>query len=238
MQNLSDIAYLRGIDVGIVQSDVLAYALRENIVPGIATMVKYIAKLYDEEVHVLARPEVGSVEQLAGKRVNFDVLGSGTAMTASLIFGALKVRVEPVHDTQANALQRLKDGEISALVYVAGKPASLFTGVPAGSGLHFLALPLSSELIETYLPSSLTAASYPSLVMGDAAVETLAVGAVMAAYGWAPGTERYGKLMRFVSALTDRFAEFQKAPRHPKWREVNLSAQVPGWTRLVVQRPG
>jgi uncharacterized protein len=237
VQNLSDIAWLRGIDVGIVQSDVLAYALRENSVPGIGVMVKYIAKLYDEEVHVLARPEITAVEQLAGKRVNVDVQGSGTAMTASLIFGALKLQVTQVNDTQANALQRLKDGDIAALVYVAGKPASLFTGLPQGSGLHFLPLPLSPELIETYLPSTLTAASYPALVSGDAAVETLAVGAVMAAYAWQPGTERHTKLMRFVAALTDRFAEFQKPPRHPKWREVNLSARVPGWSRLTAADP-
>ena len=234
LQNIADIIYLRGIDVGIVQSDVLAYVLRENRFPGIARAVSYIAKLYDEEIHVLARPEVKAIGDLAGKRVNIDVKGSGTAMTASLLFGTLQVAIQPVHDTQNNALRQLQDGEIAALVYVAGRPASLFTAIPPDSGLHFLPIPPAAALIETYLPAQLSSAAYPSLIRPDAPVETIAVGAVMASFNWQPGTERYTKVARFIAALSGQFAQFQRAPRHPKWREVNLAAEVPGWTRFAL----
>jgi hypothetical protein len=54
----------------------------------------------------------------------------------------------------------------------------------------------------------------------------------MAAYAWPPNNERHRKVARFVEAFFSRFPDFLRPPRHPKWREVNLAAQVPGWTRF------
>ncbi|MDI3307910.1 MAG: TAXI family TRAP transporter solute-binding subunit [Acetobacteraceae bacterium] len=233
LQNIQDILALRGVDIGIVQSDVLAYARQQRLLPGLDSLIQYIAKLYDEEVHILAHRNIERMEDLAGKPVNFDVRGSGTAMTASLVFDRLGVQVRPTHDTQDLALEKLKRGEIAALVYVAGKPARLFTGLPQGTGLHFMPVPMNDALLETYLPSRFIHADYPALVPEDAPVDTIAVGAVMAVYAWQPGTERYRKVARFVDALFDKFSAFQQPPRHPKWREVNLASQVPGWTRFA-----
>ncbi len=232
VQNIADILYLRGIDIGIVQSDVLAYARAQRLFPGVTQLVHYITKLYDEEVHILARRDIQRVQDLAGKPVNVDVQGSGTALTASLIFASLGLDVTMTHHPQDTALERLRQGEIAALMYVAGKPARLFTAIPAGSDLHFLPLPLTPALLETYLPAELAQAQYPNLVPEGRPVETVAVGAVMATYAWQPGTERYRKVSRFVEAFNAQFDTFLRPPRHPKWREVNLRAQVPGWTRF------
>ncbi|WP_439576355.1 TAXI family TRAP transporter solute-binding subunit [Elioraea sp.] len=232
IQNMRDIVLLRGIDIGIVQSDVLAFARREQLLPGIDRLVQYITKLYDEEIHLLARTDVASVRELAGTTVNVDVRGSGTAMTSSLVMEALGVPVQLAHDPQDLALTKLRNGEIGAMVYVAGKPARLFSGIAPGSGLRFVPIPATPALLETYLPSSLVSADYPNLIPAGGEVETIAVGAVMAVYAWQPGTERYRKVSRFVHAFTRRFDEFLRPPRHPKWREVNLAAQVPGWTRF------
>jgi TRAP transporter TAXI family solute receptor len=232
VQNLRDIVLLRGIDIGIVQSDVLAFARREQLLPGIDRLVQYITKLYDEEIHLLAREDVRSVRDLAGRIVNVDVRGSGTAMTSSLVLEALGVNAQIAHDPQDVALTRLRNGEIGAAVYVAGKPARLYAGIAPGSGLHFIPIPATPGLLETYLPSTLSSADYPNLIPAGTEVETIAVGAVMAVYAWQPGTERYRKVARFVHAFTRRFDEFLRPPRHPKWREVNLAAQVPGWIRF------
>ncbi|MBC9206261.1 TAXI family TRAP transporter solute-binding subunit [Roseomonas aerophila] len=236
VQNITDIMLLRGIDVGIVQSDALAYARGRRLVPGIDSMIQYIAKLYDEEIHILAHADIRTLQDLAGKTVNIDVPGSGTAMTAALVFGLLGIQPRMAQDTQDVALTRLRQGEIAAMVFIAGKPARLFSGVPAGSGLHFLPIAATPALIETYLPSTLGAADYPGLVPQGKSVETIAVGAVMAVYAWQPGTERHRKVARFVEAFQSRFPAFLQAPRHPKWKEVNLAAQVPGWTRFNAVR--
>jgi TRAP-type uncharacterized transport system substrate-binding protein len=195
-------------------------------------LVQYITKLYDEEIHLLAREDVRSVRDLAGRTVNVDVRGSGTAMTSSLVLEALGVNAEIAHDPQDLALTKLRNGEIGGMVYVAGKPARLYTGIAPGSGLHFVPIPATPPLLATYLPSALSSADYPNLIPAGTEVETIAVGAVMAVYAWQPGTERYRKVARFVHAFTRRFDEFLRPPRHPKWREVNLAAQVPGWTRF------
>jgi len=234
VQNISDIMFVRGIDIGIVQSDALAYVRRQRLFPGSDQLIQYIAKLYDEEVHLLAARDITRVEDLNGRAVNVDLRGSGTAMTASLVFEALGVQPQMVNDTQDLALEKLRRGEISALMYVAGKPARLFSSIPADSGLHFLPLPLNPALLETYLPAELGTEQYPGLIPAGQKVETIAVGAVMAAYAWQPGTERYRKVATFIDALYAKFDTFLRPPRHPKWREVNLSAQVPGWTRFAV----
>ena len=233
IQNIGDVLHLRGIDIGIVQSDVLAYAKRERIYPNLDNRLRYITKLYNEELHVLARPDITRIEDLAGQKVNFDGQGSGTHMTASLIFDRLGITVEPTTDDQALALEKLRAGEIAALVYVAGKPTRLFTDIKAADGLHFLPVQPTPELLETYLPSRLGSADYPMLIEPGQDVETVAVSAVMAVYNWEAGHDRNRKVSRFIDAFFGRFGEFLEPPRHAKWKEVNLAAEVPGWTRFA-----
>jgi len=232
IQNIADILFLKGVDIGIVQSDVLAYVKRERLYPDADKSIEYITKLYNEEVHLLVGKGIAGIADLGGKKVNFDVANSGTAMTASLIFERLKTPVEPVYSDQALALDKLRRGEIAALVYVAGKPASLFRDIKAEEGLHLLALPLDPALLETYLPSQISHADYPALVPEGDTVDTVAVGAVMAVYNWAPGSDRYRKVARFVDAFFEQFPALLEPSRHPKWKEVNLAAQVPDWTRF------
>lgn len=233
-QNLSDLLYMRGVDVAIVQSDVLAAAEQQNVFPRMAQQVQYIAKLYDEEVHVFARPGVERLSDLAGKLVAMDNRGSGTAMTATLLFSRLGIAVQPVYDATVDATEKLRRGDIAAMVRVTGKPARFTTPVPEGTRL--LAVPLSESLLETYLPASFTSADYPALVPPGETVETVAVGAVLAAYNH-QNPDRRERLVRFSRALSLKFDSFMRPPRHPKWRDVSLTATVPGWTKFGSQRP-
>ena len=146
VQNITDLLYLRGIDVGIVQSDVLSFIRKQNLHPNIAQRIRYVTKLYNEEVHILAGKDIGQLAELAGKKVNVDVAGSGTAMTASTLFDALGLKVETTNFDQALALEKVKNGEIAAIVFVAGKPTDLFRKIEAGANLHFVPVPLTAEL--------------------------------------------------------------------------------------------
>lgn len=232
VQNIADVLYLKGVDIGIVQSDVLAYIKRENLFAGVERRVNFITKLYNEEFHLLVRSDITQLSDLVGKKVNFDNRGSGTFITSSVVFDTLGIAVEPTFFDQALALERLKAGDISAMVYVAGKPATLFRDLAATDNLRLLQVPASNKLMETYLPSRFTSADYPRLIAAGQEVETIAVGAVMAVFNWEQGNPRHQKVSRFVDAFFTRFEEFQKPPRHPKWQEVSLTAQVPGWKRF------
>ena len=47
--------------------------------------IVYIAKLFNEEVHLVARPNITSVEQLRGLKVNLDAKGSGVALESMVL---------------------------------------------------------------------------------------------------------------------------------------------------------
>src|SRR3954452_19625483 len=65
LENIWDLVFARGVDLALVQSDVLAYAQREHIFPGVGSFIQYVASLYDEEMHVLAAADIKSVHDLA-----------------------------------------------------------------------------------------------------------------------------------------------------------------------------
>ncbi len=231
VQAITDILYLRGIDIGIVQSDALIAAQQQQF-PELPRLIHYITRLYNEEFHILARDDVNTIVDLRGKRVNFGAPGSGTEMTGSIVFNALNIDVEKTAFDQALALEKLRQGDIDALLYVVGKPARLFDTIQPGEGLRLIPVDYTPGLLDTYLPSRFSDADYPGLVAAGEQVDTLAVGAVMAVYNWDSESYRHTKVSRFVDRFFAQLAELQEAPRHPKWREVNLTAQLPGWTRF------
>jgi hypothetical protein len=194
--------------------------------------VTYITKLYNEEFHLLARRDIKSVSDLANQKVNVDLRGAGTAITAARLFDLLKIPVTTTNDDQEVALDKLRMGEIAALAFVAGKPAPIFRDLNANDGLHFLAIPLNPAVTATYVPTRLTAADYPGLVPQDQTVDTVAVGAVLLAANLQVGSERYRNLVNFVDAFFTGFQTLLEPGHHPKWREVSITAELPGWRRF------
>lgn len=232
LQNLIDLRLLHGIDIAIIQADVLDYAKREKLYPGLDSSISYITKLYNEEFHLLARADIKSVADLANQTVNVDLRTGGTAVTASRLFGLLKIPVTMTNDNEEVALEKLRQGKIAALAFVAGKPAPLFRNMPDHGGLHFLAIPLKPEITAVYVPTRLTAKDYPGLVPADHPVDTVAVGTVLAAANLAPRSERYRNVANFVDTFFTQFQTLLEPGHHPKWSEVNLAADLPGWRRF------
>ena len=235
VRNIEDLLLLRGIDIAIVQSDVLDFYRRAGIVPGIDGKIRYIAPLYDEEVHLLARDDIERPEDLEGERVNFGTEGSGTFMTAGIIFDELGINVDVTTYPEPEALERLRRGEIAGLLFVGGQPLGLVSEVAEDDGLQLL--PLDPGQVEAaYVSAELSHDAYPALIPAGQSVPTLAVTAVMAAYNWPEGHPRYRKVQHFVERFFDAFPKLQQPPYHPKWQEVDLSDEVPGWQRMAPAR--
>lgn len=231
VQDLADLKVLRGIDVAIVQADVLERARQQRVPPGVET-VTYIAKLYNSELHLLARSNVKSVADLAGKRVNFGLPGDGSNVTAARVFELLKIRVEATQYDPPTALAKLRSGEIVAMAEVTAKPALLFQSLRPQDGLHLLAIPLKPELASAYIPARITADDYPDLVGSTDRVDTVAVGTVLVAANLPPESERYRNIASFVDAFFTQFPKLLEGNFHPKWSEVNLAAELPNWRRF------
>lgn len=230
--NLDDLLYLRGVDVAITQADVFDYFRSQRKISNLEGRVNYILRLPVSEVQILARDEIKTIEDLRGKKVNFGPAGSGSSLTGTIVFQRLNIPVEQVLYDNPTALQKLKTGEIKALIRVIGKPISFFARMPADSGLHFISIPLSKTFADYYTLGELTHQDYPTLIPEGQPVDTIAVPTVLAAFQWARGSDRYRRIERFTEALFTKWDKFLEPPRHPKWRDVNLAATVPGWNRL------
>jgi TRAP-type uncharacterized transport system substrate-binding protein len=231
--NVSDLLYLKGVDAAITQADVLDHFKRELNIPRIGDRVHYVSPLYLSEMHVCARPEFKTLKDLEGKKVGFNTRGSAANLTGQIVFRKLNVNVEPIFVNNSVAIEQMRKGELAALVHVVGKPNDLFTSMKGEPPCRFVPIEYSSALSDFYLPTSLTKADYPALIPSGE-VPTVAVQTLLAVFNWPKGSERYRKVARFIDAYFAKFEQLQQPPHQPKWKEVNLAGQVPGWTRYAV----
>jgi TRAP transporter TAXI family solute receptor len=231
VQSVADILYLKGVDLGIVRSDTLDYLEKKGFANNIKGQFTYITKLYNEEVHVVAPKSVHSLGDLEGKKVSIDLPNGGTFVTAIAIFERLGIHPQFAYIEQRIAYEKLSKGELDAVVAVQGQPSKATSQIK-DPNLHLVPIDYAKSLQSDYLPAQLTADNYPNLIDKGDVVDTVAVPAVLAAFNWSPHTERYRRLARFVDAFFGKIDELQQPPFHPKWKEVALSAPLPGWVRF------
>ncbi len=232
VQNVRDILNLRGVDMGIVQSDVMSHFKRE-LGASIDQRLVYVTKLYNEEMHLVVNNQIKDIKDLAGKKVNFAEVNSGTQFSSRIIFQLLGIKVEEVNIGQNDALVKIKSGEIAGSVFIAGRPAAALAKLTKDSDMRLLPVPYTDALEEnSYFPAVLTSKDYPGLVAEGAQVDTIAVGAVLAVYNWPANTDRHRRVSKFIGAMFEKFDEFQKPARHQKWKEVNLASGLKGWNRF------
>jgi TRAP-type uncharacterized transport system substrate-binding protein len=232
VRNVVDILYLKAIDMGAVTAEVPEFYRLQYGIADIASRLRYIAKLYNNEVHVVARSDVKSIFDLEGKRVvaQTDV----GYYSAKVIFTRLGINAEFDNRTDdAAAIQKIADGAVDAYIGSTGKVFGLLRNVKnEDRSLHLTAIPYDKRLQDMYLPTRLTSDDYPNLLPAGEGVDTVATSVLLASFNWPEKTERYNRVARFVDAFFSRIDEFHKPPRHPKWKESSISIVVPGWTRF------
>jgi TRAP transporter TAXI family solute receptor len=231
VQSVADILFLQGVDLGIVRADTLDYLERKGLAKDIKKQFTYVTKLYNEEVYVLASKSVQSLKDLDGKTISVDLPNGGTFVTALTMFERLGMKPNVVYIEQRIAMEKMKAGEIDAVIVCGGKPYKSVSSFK-DDRFHLVTVDYAKPLQGDYLPATLTSKDYPNLIAEGEKVDTIAVPAVLAAYNWAPNTDRYRKLALFVDAFFTKFPTFQNPPFHPKWKEVSLSAPLADWQRL------
>ena len=230
--NLDDLLYLRGVDAAVTQSDVFEYFRTQRKTLNLEHRVQYVIRLPISELHILARNDVQSLEDLRGKKVNFGPAGTGASLTGTIVFQRLGINVDQVMIDQPTALQKLQSGQVDAIARVIPKPIDFFGKIPQNSGLHLVNIPFTKKFEDLYTLGEFTKQDYPNLLQGQDRIDTIAVPAVLAVFNWPKNTDRYNRVERFIEYLFSRWDTLQHPPYHPKWRDVNLAATVPGWTRF------
>jgi hypothetical protein len=191
----------------------------------------YITPLFTEEFHVIARPQIRTLTDLAGKPVNLGEADGAAAVLGREVLNRLGIRITEVNVDLTAAIDSMRGGQLSASVLISGKPVKWLGTLPSAEGFHLLAIPYSPAL-QDFLPSSLDHGDYPNLVDGGRAIDTISVRSVLMAYNWPTRSERFRLLESLVSTLFSRLSEFQTAPHHPKWREINLAITLSPWRRF------
>lgn len=232
--NVADLLYLKGIDVAITQADVLDHFKREGKIGNIGDRIHYISRFFLSETHIYARAEIKTLADLKGKKVAFNTVGSAANLTGGIIFDRLGVAAERVFINNSLALEKMRTGEIAAVVHVVAKPNDLFSKFKPEPGFHFLPVEFSDAFKDYYVPVELTHEDYPNLIPKGERIESIGVSTVLAVYNWPKTSDRYRRLTRFIEQFYAKFDKFQQPPFNPKWREINLAATVPGWTRYSV----
>jgi len=233
VQSIADILFLQGVDLGVVRADTLDYLERKGFAHDIKKQFTYVTKLYNEEMQVIAPLAVRNLRDLDGKRVSVDLPDGGTFVTALTTFERLGLNASNFrYIEQRIAMEKLKKGELDAVIVVGGKPYKSVSNFVNDGRFHLVNVDYERPLQADYLPATLTSKDYPNLIADGDKVDTIAVPAVLAAYNWAPNTDRYRKLTLFVDAFFTKFPALQNPPFHPKWKEVSLSAPLAGWQRL------
>ncbi|MBO0765879.1 MAG: hypothetical protein J2P50_15020 [Hyphomicrobiaceae bacterium] len=231
MQNLWDILYLNGVDMGFLQTDTLEVLKDDPQIDYIKSRIHYIAVMFPEEIAVVARSDITSLKDLAGKKVSINARGTAANVTAPIIFRRLGIDAQLEPEESDTAIARIRSGDLAAHVWLLGKPAGPIRRVK-GDGLHILPIPFTEALLDYYLPSKFTSEDYPNLIPPGQVVETVAIGQILAVINVPENSERYKKLARFVEAFFTRFDELRKPGFLPLWKDVNIAAETRGWTRF------
>jgi TRAP transporter TAXI family solute receptor len=232
VQGVSDILFLKGVDLGIVRADTLDYLEKRGYANDIRKRFTYVTKLYNEEMQVIAPKSIKTLNDLEGKTVSVDLPNGGTFVTALTVFDRLGIKANFVYVEQRIAMEKLKKGELDAVIVVGGTPYVSVTTFKNDGRFHLAEVDYAKPLQSDYMPATLTSNDYPNLIAQGETVDTIAVPAVLAAYNWSPDTERSRRLALFVDAFFTKFPTLQNPPFHPKWKEISLTAPLAGWNRL------
>ena len=232
VHNVVDVLALKAIDMGVVVADVPEFYRLQYSIPDITSQLRYIAKLYNNEIHVVAPTSVNSIFDLAGKRI---VASTDVGYyAAKVIFNRLNMNVTFDYWTDdAAAIQKIVDGQADAYIGSTGKVFGLLRAVKnEDHKLHLVSVPYDRRLQDLYLPTTLSSTDYPNMLAPGETIDTIAASDLLVTFNWPEKTERYHRVANFVNAFFSKFDEFRKPPRHPKWKEASITATIPGWTRF------
>jgi TRAP-type uncharacterized transport system substrate-binding protein len=229
-ENLNDLLFLRGVDMAIISSDSLEEYKQQ--LPDVSRRITYILNLFPSELHIFVRPEIQSLADLKGKKVNFNTRGTAAAFTGPMIFSRLGLDVEQTFIPHPLAIEQMRRGEVAGVVFITSKPIDAFLKGKWDPGFKFLPVEYGAKFEDYYLPSTLEAKDYPNLIAAGANVETIAVPTILTAYNWPTTSDRYRRVSRFVEYLFSRIERLHAQGFDSKWKDINLNARVPGLERF------
>jgi uncharacterized protein len=243
LENVEAVLKRPNTQFGIVQSDVLDFVASFSDDPELRqtkNMMRMVFPLYNEEVHVLAGSGIKTLADLGGRPVAIGAPDSGTLLTATLVLASAGVRVQEVRIDTEEALTALRQGQVDAMFYVAGRPARLFSQEVTEADQLKLVPITESAALNLYPRSVIPARTYR---WQPTDVPTVAVRAVLMTYDFSKPTRYHrqacamvGKVARMIASNLDWLRG--RGHGHAKWQEVDVDADLINWERSACAEAG
>lgn len=240
VENVRQMRYAKGVKFALVQHDVYQrYLDFSKTNPKAAELIlplRVILPLYFEELHLLVRKDspMNEVKDIMGKRINLGSVGSGTAMTTSIVYEMLFHKPIPAQNITnlsfTEALKKLVKNETDVVSIVAGQPTKLLTSFSdkAANIVKLLTVnssdPVYAQALENYYLTTIRSANYGWLKQD---LPCFGVKAFLITYNYPqPHNQRY--LHNFAYSLARNFDKLLQYG-HPKWKEVDTRLEdLPG----------
>ena len=213
--------------LGIVQSDVLAFVARvqsDPVLRRIAKKTKMVFPLYNEEIHILGRPGIAEFDDLSDRRVAIGREGSGTYLTARLLFN-----VSEVHPGRWSYRHRRGAGGAEGGPHRRDVLCGRVPGKALQRGSHrgrrvWRSLPSLNKSITEFYPRSGDPGEH--IPWQSKAVDTVAVKAVLISFDFR--RRDCDTVGRFAKTISDNMDWLVKNG-HSKWKAVDLGFPLKGW---------
>ena len=235
LRNIEDMLYLRGVDIGMVHSDIMKYMELEGKLVTARRRLRFITKLYDEPFHVIASKEIKAFAELSGQPVAVGPKDSGADLSGRTFLRVLQMDAQIVNLPWPEAVEQLKSGAIAAIVYPTRARSKFIRKLGEDPALQLLSLPEPDQgVLETYSSVDLTNEDYPGFIPKEETRSTLQMAAILTTFNWrADGGTRYQRVTNFINKLFNKMDNLRAPSRHSVWRELEVADEVKGWERYA-----
>jgi uncharacterized protein len=234
--NMRDLLHMRGIDMAVVNADILAYARLTGDLRGVDSRLSAVAKLHDKTVYLVAASGVTAIGDLANQRVLVPGADSDSYVTARALFGELAIPADVVGASLGEAIGEIGSGKAKALLLTLEQDDETLATLPPDKGLHILPVPDAAALTRTYGRRTVLPGGTSGLAPADGA-STLTVASLLATFNWRPTHVRFAPVLQFIRGLPRVVEQLRTTDAKGVWRAFDGRAEVQDWLRYEPARP-
>jgi ABC-type amino acid transport substrate-binding protein len=235
-ENVRDLLQLRGVDLAILNSDVLQFLDRTRQYPNARRLIRFVTHLFDQKAYLLVRKDLKAIEDLRGRKLVVLSKGAGSHITATVLFGLLGIDVALEALGSDVDLDDASLANADGVLLLSDELARVHLSALARQGLRALPISLTPALQGTYKPALIEPQELPGLA-DKGSIETIAVSTLLAVYDWKPSQARFAGVSSFMGGLFSALPSLRQGNPGSVWRQANIDAQIGGWTRHSAARP-
>jgi ABC-type amino acid transport substrate-binding protein len=235
-ENVRDLLQLRGVDLAILNSDILQFLDRTRQHPQARRLVRFVTHLFDQKVYLLVRKDLNAIEDLRGRRLVVLSKGAGSHITATVLFGQLGIDVTLEALGSEVDLDDAGLAKVDGVLLLSDELARVRLSAPARQGLRVLPIGLTPALQGIYKRALIEPQELPGLP-DKGSTETVAVSTLLAVYDWNPSQARFAGVSSFMGGLFSALPSLRQRNPGSVWRQADINAQLAGWTRHSAARP-